>query len=64
VFEKWEVVFFRSINPPARRIGARDIITMIDYLTRWAEAGLVIYFSVETTTWLLFEKVVTRFEVS
>ena len=40
-FDKWVIDFVGPINPPGKRTGARYIITVIDYLTRWAEAKLV-----------------------
>jgi hypothetical protein len=49
-FEKWAVEFVGMINPPAKRSGARYIITVTDYLTRWVEAEPVRDCNVETTT--------------
>jgi len=49
------------INPLAKRTGARYIITMTKYLTRWAQVAPVKDCSAETTTHFLFEKVITRF---
>jgi len=40
-FDKWVVEFLGPINPPGKRTGARYIITVTDYMTRWAEVALV-----------------------
>jgi transposase InsO family protein len=49
------------INPLAKRIGERYIITATEYLTRWVEATRIKDCSVETTTHFLFEQVITSF---
>jgi hypothetical protein len=49
------------INPPAKRTGARYIITTMEYLTRWAEFAPVKDYSAETVAHFLFEQVITRF---
>jgi len=49
------------IQPPVKRKGERYIITAMEYLTRWAEAALVKYCSIETIAHFLFEKLITRF---
>jgi transposase InsO family protein len=61
VFEKWTIDFVGAINPPTKRSGARYIITVTEYLTRWAEATPFKYCNTETTTHFLFEQVITRF---
>ena len=47
-FDKWAIDFVGPINPPAKKSGARYIITAIDYLTRWAEAQPVKDYSAAT----------------
>jgi hypothetical protein len=56
-----EIDFVGLINPPAKRSGARYIITATEYLTRWAEAAPVKHCSAYTVVHLLFEQVITRF---
>jgi transposase InsO family protein len=60
-FDKWEIDYMGPINPPPKRTGERYIITVIEYLTRWAEAAPVTYCSAKTTAHFLFEQVITRF---
>jgi hypothetical protein len=61
VFDKWEIDFVGPINPSKIRSGARYIITVTQYLTRWEEATPVKDYTMETTEQFLFENVVTQF---
>ena len=49
-FDKWAIDFVGPINPPGKHTGARYIITVTDYLTRWVKATLVKDCSAATTT--------------
>jgi len=60
-FDKWEVYFVGLINPPSRCLGARYIITVTNYLTRWEDFEPIADCSAETSTNFLFENVVMRF---
>ena len=60
-FEKWAIDFVEPINPARKRMGSRYIITVMDYLTRWAEAKLVKDCSADTTAQFIFENIITRF---
>jgi transposase InsO family protein len=60
-FDKWAIDFVGPINPPSKRTRVRYIITVTEYLTRWAKAAPVKDFSTKTTTHFLFEQVITRF---
>jgi hypothetical protein len=61
VFDKLETYFVGPNNPPTKRSRERYLITTMGYLTRWVEVVLVKDCNVDTTSHLLFEKVVTRF---
>jgi hypothetical protein len=60
-FDKWVIDFVGPINPPAQRTGVRYIITMMEYLTRWAKSTPVKDCSVEIAAHFLFGQVITRF---
>lgn len=60
-FEKWEIDFVASINPPTWRMSAHYITTMMEYLTCWAEATPVKDFTSKTTTHLIFKNIVAWF---
>ena len=52
----------RPINSPRKRTGARYIITMTNFLTRWEEVALVVDCTTAKATRFLFDNIVTRFE--
>ena len=49
-FDKCAIDFVGPINPPRKRIGARYIIIVTNYFTRWAEAKPVKDYSSNTAT--------------
>ena len=60
-FDKWAIDFVGPINPPAKKSGARYIITVTEYLTRWAEAQPVKDCSAATAAKFIFDNILTRF---
>jgi transposase InsO family protein len=49
------------INPPGKKTGARYIITVTEYLTRWAEARVVKEYSATTAAHFIFDDIITIF---
>jgi hypothetical protein len=60
-FESFFIDFVGPINPPGKCTGARYIITLTEYLTRWAKARAVKNCSATTTARFIFEDIITRF---
>jgi hypothetical protein len=60
-FEKWAIEFVGPINPLGKHIGARYIITAIEYMNRWAKARAVKDCSATTTACFLFDDIITKF---
>ena len=60
-FDKWVVEFVGPISRAGNQIGARYIITTMNYLTQWKEDAFVKDCIATTTTKFLFENFVTRF---
>lgn len=58
-FDKWAIDFVGPINPPGKKTGACYIITVIDYLTKWAKAQPVKDCSVETTPKFIFKYIMS-----
>ena len=53
--------FIRPFPILARRIGARYIITAVEYVTKWAEAEPVKTCSTEVAAKFIYENIITRF---
>ena len=53
--------FVGPINPLGKRTDACYIITATDYLTRWAEATLVVDCTTATAAKFIFESIMTWF---
>jgi hypothetical protein len=60
-FDKWIVDFVILINPLVKRSRVRYIITMKNYLARWAEVEHVRDFRANTVAQFVFENVVIMF---
>ena len=58
-FYNWVAYFGGPINPLGKRTGARYIIIVTYYLTRWNEEAPVKDYTIGTTTKFLFDNVVT-----
>ena len=53
--------FVGPINPPGKGNSVQYIITMTDYLTRWAKATPVVDYTIVIAARLLFDNIVTWF---
>jgi hypothetical protein len=60
-FEKLTINFVGPINPPGKRTRVRYIITMKEYLTRWAEVREIRDCSATTAARFIFYDIITRF---
>lgn len=60
-FKKWAIDFVGPITPPGKT-GVHYIITVIEYLTRWAEAQPIKDGMTTTAMKFLFENVLTKFQ--
>eukprot|EP00253_Pinus_taeda_P014638 PITA_14638 len=60
-FKKWAIDFVGTIHPQGKKMGVRYIITMNEYLTRWAEAQPFKDYTGATIVKFLFEYVLMRF---
>ena len=60
-FEIWAIDFIGPFPIPAKRTGARYIITAVEYVTKWAEAEPVDTCSSEIATKFIYENIINRF---
>ena len=60
-FEIWAIDFIGPFPVPARRSGARYIISAVEYVTKWAEAEPVETCSSEVAANFIYENIITRF---
>ena len=60
-FETWAIDFIGPFPKQGKRIGARYIITIVEYVTKWAEAELVPSCIKEVATKFIYENIITIF---
>ena len=60
-FKIWAINFIGPFPVPARRIGARYIITTVEYVTKWEKAKPVETYSSEVSAKFIYENIITRF---
>ena len=60
-FEIWAIEFIGPFLIPAKRKGARYIITAVEYVTKWAEAEPVDTYSSEIAAKFIYDNIITRF---
>ena len=60
-FELWAIDFIGPFPIPAKRSGARYMITAVEYVTKWAEDEPVDTCSSEVVAKFIYENIITRF---
>ena len=60
-FKIWAIIFIGPFPVLARRTGARYIITVVEYITKWAEEKPVETYSSEVDAKFIYENIITRF---
>ena len=60
-FEIWDFDFIVPFVIPTKRTGARYIITIVEYVTKWAEAEPVETCYSEIDAKFIYENIITRF---
>ena len=59
-FEIWAIDFIGPFPIPTKRIGAKYIITAVEYVIKWAEAEPVNTCFSEIATKFIYENIITR----
>ena len=60
-FEIWAIDFIIPFSAPAKKLGARYIITAVEYVTKWAEEEPAKTYSSEIAAKFIYENIITRF---
>ena len=60
-FETWAINFIGPLPKQGKRIGARYIITTVEYVTKWAEAEPIPSCTKEVVAKFIYENIITRF---
>ena len=60
-FEIWAIEFIGPFPILAKRIGARYLITAVEYVTKWEEVELVDTCSTEVAAKFIYKNIITRF---
>ena len=60
-FEIWAIDFIGPFPIPAKRTGARYIITTVEYVTKWAEAEPLDTCSSEIDAKFIYDNIITIF---
>ena len=60
-FEIWAIDFIGPFPIPTKRTGARYIITVVEYVTKWAEAKPVDTCSSKIAAKFIYENIITIF---
>ena len=61
IFKIWAIEFIGPFSVRAKRTGARYVITVVEYVTKWAEVEPVDTCSSEVASKFIYEKIITRF---
>ena len=60
-FEIWAIDFIGPFLVPTRKTGARYIITVVEYVTKWTVTEPIETCSSEVATKFIYENIITRF---